>query len=360
MDKYTKIAGLLEQRVRHGDYLVRDIPSERELAAELGVSHMTARKAVMALVDKGLLVRRANRRVAVNRHSSVSGKKLQIALMVPLCKSPYVEQSQLWLEEMAGSRGWTLRVIGYGHWHDVVLAEAVEGFDGAFILPLPMPVPEQLLDRFSQAGRPLVSMGEDWSAYGIPTFRLVSPEMVQKLLDHLGNLGHRRVWCLNTQPVGGVVQRRIEQWQLWTAAHRVSGRLVNEPVKPYGSTLSQAYEMIRAVIRREDFDATAIFCATSSAAIGAMRGLHESGLRVGRDVSVCAAEDGADMAPYLIPTLTSLRDPDPKPYLSVCFDWMARGGRDWVGPLLVQPADAPVFVGESTGPVPDSVKGSGA
>jgi hypothetical protein len=38
----------------------------------------------------------------------------------------------------------------------------------------------------------------------------------------------------------------------------------------------------------------------------------------------------------------------------MCIDWFSRHNSPWVGPLLVQAASVPLFIGESTGPAPDA------
>jgi hypothetical protein len=54
---------------------------------------------------------------------------------------------------------------------------------------------------------------------------------------------------------------------------------------------------------------------------------------------------------YLVPSLTAIEMPDLVPQLTLCAQWMIRGGTGWIGPLLMQPSEAPLFVGESVGPV---------
>jgi LacI family transcriptional regulator len=67
-------------------------------------------------------------------------------------------------------------------------------------------------------------------------------------------------------------------------------------------------------------------------------------------VSVCAVNDEG-LGPYLVPSLTSLQTPPRDRYLRKAVDWMTGRG-EWKIPSLVQPKDAPLFVGESTGPAP--------
>jgi DNA-binding LacI/PurR family transcriptional regulator len=349
MPNYKHIASLLENRIRHGDYFLKEVPTQRELADEMSASPMTVRKAFSHLMEKGLLVQQTNKRLTVSAKSCSSRKQTRIALLGTPYPDPYQEQWHLWLSQIAGEKNFFVRMIGYCHWDDTVILDTLEGFDGVFLYPLPEEIPEHLIEQIKRMGKPVVVFGRDTSFHGIPSLRLTTPEMVRRLLEHVGSLGHKRVHCLNTQPVETVIQNRIEQWQLWLAAHGCEGKLINEPVKAFSSAIQQGYLTVKRLLDAGERLDSALFCTTSESAVGAMRAIQDHGLKVGKDISVCSAEDDAGRAPYLAVSLTSLKDRDPKPYLSVCLDWMLRGGKNWIGPLMVQPEDAIVFAGESTG-----------
>ena len=40
---YTDVMAVIERRIAAGDYMLKDLPGERRLADEVGVSYMTAR-----------------------------------------------------------------------------------------------------------------------------------------------------------------------------------------------------------------------------------------------------------------------------------------------------------------------------
>ena len=64
--------------------------------------------------------------------------------------------------------------------------------------------------------------------------------------------------------------------------------------------------MIRLL--RQDPGLTAVFAITDELAIGAMRALHEEGLKVPGDVSVVGFDD-IDISAYTVPALTTIHQP---------------------------------------------------
>ena len=64
--------------------------------------------------------------------------------------------------------------------------------------------------------------------------------------------------------------------------------------------------MERLLKRRDDF--TAVFVISDAMAVAAMKALHDHGKRIPEDCSVVAI-DGIDMSAYMVPTLTTLAEP---------------------------------------------------
>jgi hypothetical protein len=348
-----QIQRMLEGRIRHGDYHSRDLPTERELAEEVGVSRMTARKAVQRLVDQGLLLRLANGRVTANRRAA---GQLRVAFLTPSLASQDVERWRLGLERAGSGFDVQVRTMVYLHWDDPAIVDALDSFDGVFLYPSGEPIPPRIITRFRDAGRALVVLGRDLTALGIPSIELFPPVFIQRLLDSVAELGHRSVDCFNVQTIDPAIALRIEQWNLWRAVHRMGGRLLGEPIRPYAVPLAHAYEQAGRLLDEGQFTATALLCTTAPAAIGAVRAMRDRGIRVGTDVSVCVVNDEG-LGRYMSPSLTSIEMPDPASYLTVCLEWMQRRGEGWIGPLLMQPSQVPLFAGESTGRPCDPAQG---
>jgi hypothetical protein len=350
--KTNRVVQRLRQRIRAGDYHLQSLPAERELASEIGVSHATARKAVQVLLDNGLLYRRESGRLAVRRKVDSMDRKLeaQIALVVPAWESSVVTRWQVNMAELAGKFHCSFRTVHYAHWDDPLILSSFEGFDGAFFLPVPEPMPNHFMPGFLRMRRRVVVLEHDWTEHGVPSMQMYPPRHTQKLLDHLAELGHRKIDCVNVQPTDSLVEARISQWQIWRATRGVDGKLVNEPVPSYTETISAAYALIDRRIRTGQFDCTAMLCLTERVAAGAMRALFDHGIRPGHDVAVCVTDDGG-RAEYCVPSLTSLQRPNVVPYLTVCLEWMLGSDKPWQAPLLVQPESAKLAVRQST--VPD-------
>jgi DNA-binding transcriptional regulator YhcF (GntR family) len=349
MTKYARFSEVIETRIKRGDYVVRELPTESELALELGASRKTARRALQELIGKGIVVRKPYGRLAVNRQHAKSEGRLQLAFLSAAFYSTNVEIWRYAVVRAAERIGAIVRPIDFVHWEDPAISEALERFDGVFLLPNSESIPVAILERFSRASH-LVALDNDLSQRGIPSIRLLPPRFIHQLGDHLYSLGHRHIDCLNTQPEDQVIEQRMDQWALWQRMHKTEGRLIREPVVPYDHATPKAYNVIKRMLDAGEFKATGLVCLTNSTATGAIRAFQEHGMQVGRDVSVCAME-GETQAPYQWPSRTVLEVPEPDIYVQACVDWFVMGNEPWVGPYLVEPLSLDLFKGESTGPV---------
>lgn len=352
MSKYENIANIIHTRVKNGDYLLKNVPPERQLASEVGASYMTVRRAIQELVAKGVLIRQPNGRLGVGRSSEGNRRQLTLGLLAPTFNSPVVEQWRVAIDRVAEGTSHIVRPVLYMHWDDPVLQDSLDSFDGVFLVPIPAPVPNRVSERLTAARR-LVVIDEDMSHLGIPSVRLFPPVFVQRLLDHLAALGHQKIDCVNIHSMHPVIEQRIEQWRIWCRVHGCAGTFhsLASPQVTHEAPFIKAYRGFKRILEEKKLAATALMCVTAPAAIGAMRALHEHGMKVGSDISVCTI-NSEGLGDTLVPSLTALESPDPRPYVAECVDWFSDHQKNWVGPLLVQPAEIPLVVRESTGKLP--------
>jgi len=350
--KSAMAAQVIQKRIAHADHALAggQLPSERQLAEELGISRITVRAAFRQLVETGVLVRQSNGRLDLSENARLLSKKT-IGFGTPANSS---DDYNRWHEGVAAAlegHSVTLRPISYAHWGDPALPEALAGFDGLFLIPPAEKVPAWLTAKIAQAEScRVVVLDQDESDSGIPSVTMFPLASERKLMDHLHlRCGHKRIDCLNTQAEDGVIQGRIRVWSEYIREKGIPGQLRS---RPGGRPLELAYQVVKQALQEGRPLASALFCTTGPAAIGAMRALHESGFEIGKAVSVCAVNDEG-VGRYLLRSLTALESPPRAAYLRGAVDWMLRES-DWTGPMLVQPKDVPLFEGESTGPAPDS------
>lgn len=344
--KIPSIVRVLEHRLKVGTYSLQKLPSERALAAELGVSYMTARKAVQKLKQKGMWPGEAGQWAPAQ-------KSLQIAFLVPAFESSVSNAWHAALSKAVGRRGGLVRPVGYVEWSDPAITDTLDApFDGIFMIPPPMmQLPKVLADRLKRERRRIVTLFSDYTDMGIPCVDMGAPLFIKQLARHLADLGHRRVGCINTQPMAPVIERRIAAWQEAAAECGLEGPLYNDPVEPFEDPGRRGYEVAARLFDSGERDCTAYFCTLTVTAAGVIRAAYERGIRIGHDISLCSC-DATEQARLLAPSLTTLQNPDRTALCERALRWIITGGRDWNEPLWIVPENNPILLGESTGPCP--------
>ncbi len=282
--KYTTVMTVIERRIREGDYLLNDIPGERKIAEETGVSYMTARRAVLGLLDQKVLVRRAAGGLDVHPDYAKHAKPATAVLLYPAYASNYLTQLRGLVSDFAHRKGLGLRPAQFVHWDETTLLEAVEQAKGTFVIPYGPQIPARLAESF-RAGKVVILDG-DFTGDDLPSIRLFSDGCIEQVLEHLYRLGHRRVDCMNTQHRNPEIDRRIDIWRRWLKRRRLTGRLWDDPAPVFTDPTVVAYRLMSRLIDGDKIDATAIVGTTCPAAIGAMRACYEHGLAPGKDISV--------------------------------------------------------------------------
>lgn len=347
--KVDVCAELLLKRIEEGDLLLKgQLPSERRLADETGMSRTTIRKALQQLFDDGVLARNGRSRAHVAEGADARKKRPVVAFLVPVLFSR--DHSMWWDAVVTVFEGVDviLQPLSYVHLEDPVVHEAISNYDGVFFIAPGENLPRWLADKMADAPSRTVVLGQNETECGFVSVELFPSAAESKLLDHLIALGHRRIDCINTQPDDHAIAERVNGWERYLQEKGVSGVMRSQPsAKP----LLSAYDLVSRLLREGHLIGTALFCTTGPCAIGTMRALKEVGLEIGRDVSVCAVNDEG-IGRYLLKSLTALESRARPLYLRRAAEWML-SDEPWEGSLLVQPKDVPLFVGESTGPAPD-------
>jgi len=132
-----------------------------------------------------------------------------------------------------------------------------------------------------------------------------------KMVEYLIGAGHTRIAILvaeaHEQSIGML---RLEGYCDTLRAHGIeidSNLICHTDDRLSHFSMENGYLSTKKLLARgESF--TALYTVADALAVGALRALHEAGLRVPEDVSL-AGYDGIDMTLYTVPSLTTIRQP---------------------------------------------------
>ncbi|MBQ6786268.1 MAG: LacI family DNA-binding transcriptional regulator [Lachnospiraceae bacterium] len=132
-----------------------------------------------------------------------------------------------------------------------------------------------------------------------------------RMVDYLIGLGHEKIAMVVAEAdEESIGKLRLEGYFESLQAHNIAinPKLVFQTSDDIGHfSMENGYLTTKKLIESgEEF--TAVYAVADALAIGAIRALLESGLRVPEDVSV-AGYDGIDVSGYISPSLTTIRQP---------------------------------------------------
>ncbi len=348
--KYVHVAQLLEDRIQAGDYADSSLPAERELALETGVSRVTIRRVLQELEAKDVLQRLPNRRLVVNPDLRRKKSPQPLAMLAPSMHEGVISAHQLqWFQAVgaaAEARDQRVHLNYYLHWNDRVVTSVLRDYEHVFLIPSAEPM-NSTIEGLLRAKPKVVSISIDMTELGIPSMLSYRPDDAYLVLDHLRDLGHDHVNCVNVQGRDSVIDERIHHWRAWREEHGAAGELLELDWEPGEDVFAVAMEGVSTLLAGRENAKQAFFCTTLPAAIGVVHSLHGQNLSVGRETSVCTV-DGEGIAQYILPGITCLRRPDMHTHLLAALDWMRGPKKTWPGPLLTTPASSPLCIGGST------------
>jgi DNA-binding LacI/PurR family transcriptional regulator len=357
--KFREIVDIVARRIDRGDYFATPFPSEQRLASELGVSYLTARRAVLTLIKEGKLSRDAGGRtkVVATKNSTQAAEPIQIAFVVPNRPSMRVFDWNAAIDKVVAERGGLVRVVPYLHWDDAALYEALTGaYTGVFLVCASEP-PRLMRDLFRANAHRIVTIFDDFTELGVPFLDQSSEQGVQIMLGYLRSLGHTHIDCFTAYMPGQHVKAVISRWKEAVEMFGLRGDL-HDWWAPEKEPSTAAYEGFTAALRGGKIKATAAICTTVNFVQGVYRAAHDHRLVIGKDISLCAV-GSEERARMMIPALTCMSAPDRVPFALRGLEWILTGGKNWNGPIAIRPLTAPLFIGESCSPPAVKKEGQG-
>ncbi len=279
------------------------LPSERELAQGLKVSRAIVRSAIQELGQRGHLIIKENcRPVVAHRKGAVSRAKADHIAAWIWPRSSHFAASQI-LKGIQSSMGQSSLRIVVGHaggvsWQDIVASEAEflqnliddEQCAGAIVWYIGGEANEATLAKVIKSGVPLVFVDR------LPEPALYcdytgtdNPGASFSAVNHLIELGHRRIACMTNLDQASSVKERITGWRQAHDHARLplDEALIISPDDGSQDAPEECYvaEQVEKMLSLPD-PPTAVFCINDSLAINVMESLASHGKRVPEDISV--------------------------------------------------------------------------
>ncbi|PWR11980.1 LacI family transcriptional regulator [Micromonospora sicca] len=233
------------------------------------------------------------------------GRTGVIALAVPELDIPYFAELARHVVSAAAEHGWTVLIdqTGGGPEQERKVASGIGDhmIDGLIFSPLALTAD----DLTGLDGMPMVLLGERVDHGPADHVVVDNVAAAREVTAHLIGLGRRRIAAIGSQrtPEGASARLRLAGY---TAALAEAGIGYDEklvapaPAWHRADGAAAMRELLSSGVRPD-----AVFCFNDTLALGALRALHEAGLRVPDDVAVAGFDDIED-GRFSIPTLTTV------------------------------------------------------
>ena len=289
--------------------------SLRDVAARSGVSFQTASKVlngrsgvVSASTRERILKAAADLGYVPN--AMARGLVRQASVTVGVVADDFsdlaISQFVLAAQRAAASRGHAALISGVHAEIDAELAvrKLLEYRVDGILVAAPSLEDDPALGAALRGPLPVVSINRIHGG-GVPTIGSDHTETGTLAAEHLLGLGHRRIGTVTGPRARQVVGRRMRGFRaaLKAAGESLPERRVVEADWTFDGGWSATHRLLDA-----DSTVTAVFVHNDTMAMGALKALHERGLRLPADCSVVGCDD-LTFAGYLVPPLTTVRIP---------------------------------------------------
>jgi DNA-binding LacI/PurR family transcriptional regulator len=281
-----------------------------DVARKAGVSIATVSRVINGQdVVKGTTRKRVLKALEEsNYHPNINARALSvrnhrvIALIVSNLANPYFVDVYRGVEDAAHREGYEVLVADTDYSPER-LAKQVQLMLGRRVAGLGVVVSE-MDERVSQvlvrSKIPVVVSGVEAHAPNITSLRVNCAKGMQRLLDHLRSLGHRKMAFVDHHAsLESITERRKAFLEGMGKFSSVESRTFTE-----SDSLEGGRQVVRDLLS-SGFEPTAVVCINDRMAIGVLKALRENGMRVPEDISVTGF-DNTIYAEYVSPALTTV------------------------------------------------------
>lgn len=289
------------------------LPSERVLAAELGVSRITLRKALEPLVQEGVLENQPGRGTLVSETPSGDeqlklGWKI-IALLLPDISNRFFGEVAESIEYAALQRGYQILLCNSRHrvhLEEFHIRNLVQRrVDGVILAHDPHEEVPKALSQLQQAGIPTVLLFTSAEKSECDSVVLDDRAGVEQALRYLWSLGHRRIgFC---RPLAGE-KPHIRETYFQEAMARNGWRVPAEHILDVVGRPEDEFAATVKSLHGKTDGPTAFLCGNDHVALMLVRQANSLGIEIPRQLSIVGF-DNLRFVEHLPVPLTTVDQP---------------------------------------------------
>jgi DNA-binding LacI/PurR family transcriptional regulator len=241
----------------------------------------------------------------LHARSLAGGKSRTIGVIVSNLENPFFFDIYKAVEAGAHARGYEV-VMANTDYRSEQLVSSVRLMIGRRVTGLAAVVSEMdpaLIDELTASGVPAVFYDVGTPRENIANIRVNYRRGVEKVIDYLYSLGHRRLGFLGHHAILGPINERMKAVMESVARYPD----VEVRVAADADTLEGGREAARALMYT-GFGPTAIVCVNDITAVGAVRELRDRGIAVPGSVSITGF-DNIKLSEFCYPALTTVHIP---------------------------------------------------
>jgi DNA-binding LacI/PurR family transcriptional regulator len=233
------------------------------------------------------------------------GKSRTLGVILSNMENPFFFDIYKTVESRAHASGYEV-VVANTDYRSEQLVSSIRLMIGRRVAGLAAIVSEMepaLIDELNDSGIPVVFYDVGAPRRNITNIRVDYRRGIDKVVDYLYSLGHRRLGFVGHHAVLGPLNER--QKSVMDAASRFPAVQVQAAAD--SDNLEGGRQAARTLLA-SGFEPTALVCVNDVMAVGALRELRERGLRVPKDVSVTGF-DNVKLSEFCYPALTTVHIP---------------------------------------------------
>ena len=233
------------------------------------------------------------------------GKSRTIGVIASNMENPFFFDIYKTVESGAHARGYEV-VVANTDYRSEQLVSSIRLMIGRRVAGLAAIVSEMdpaLIKELTESRIPVVFYDVGTPRPNITNIRVNYRRGIEKVIDYLHSLGHRRLGFIGHHAMLAPINERMKA--VLDAVARTPGLEVRSAAD--ADTLEGGRQATRSLLAT-GYEPTALICVNDVTAVGALRELRERGFRVPQDVSVTGF-DNVKLSEFCYPALTTVHIP---------------------------------------------------